>query len=107
MKILRFSPVIFIVAFSCAYGAVFALNKPLFFYYPLHGDFSWGSKVTTGIGPAMAWYGLMASAGIIALLVSICIPDRAAERVVRGYLWVFPCAAMLTCVFLLRHLLFA
>jgi hypothetical protein len=105
MKLLRFSPVSFMIAFCCAYAAVFALNWPLFYYYPLHGDFSLGPKALQGIGPAMAWYGLMTSAGAIALLLSICIPDRAIEKLFRGgFLWFFPCAAMVACAFLLRHL---
>jgi hypothetical protein len=111
----RFAPAVFMVAFCFAYACVFAMNWPLFSYYPLHGQFTWGHHVLQGVpagdvtaaaapvGPAMAWYGLMASAGIAAALVALIVPDRAIDRVLRNYLWLFPCAAMLTCVFLLRH----
>ena len=99
----RFAPAVFMVAFCFAYACVFAMNWPLFSYYPLHGQFTWGHHALQGMGPAMAWYGLMASAGIAAALVALIVPDRAIDRVLRNYLWLFPCAAMLTCVFLLRH----
>jgi hypothetical protein len=54
----------------------------------------------------MAWYGLMASAGLFALVVSLCVPDRAVSRFVAGYGWLAPLAAMLISVFLLRRFLF-
>jgi hypothetical protein len=99
----RFSPVTFSIAFSVAYAVVFALNLPLFYYYPLHHDFSWGATALKGIGPPMAWYGLMASAAIIAVLCAVVIPERLLARPLRNFVWIFPCAAMLTCVYLLRH----
>lgn len=103
MKPFRFAPLTFSVAFCCAYVAVFALNLPLFSYYPLHGQFAWGRGVLHSVGPAMAWYGLMTSATLIAGLVALCVPDRSIERVLRGYLGVFPVVAMASCAWLLRH----
>jgi hypothetical protein len=79
------------------------MDWPLFRYYPLHGDISWGRQALQGIGPAMAWYGLMANAGIVATLLAICIPDRAVDKLLRNYLWLFPVGAMLACIFLLRR----
>jgi hypothetical protein len=99
---LRFAPSTFLVAFCCTYILVFALDWPLFRYYPLHGNLSWGKQALKGIGPAMAWYGLLANAGIAATLLAICVPDRATDRLLRNYLWLFPCGAMLACLFLLR-----
>jgi hypothetical protein len=106
VNILARSPGTFMVSYSLAYASVFFMNRPLFLYYPLHSNFNWGSHAQTGIGPAMAWYGLMASAGLIALVVSLCVPDRAVSRFVAGYAWLAPVAAMLTSVFLLRRFLF-
>ena len=103
MKRLRFSPAAFMIAFCGAYAVVFALNSPLFLYYPLHGNFTWG-RVLKGAGPSMAWYGIMAKAAIVAVVAAICIPDRWLDRVFRRYLWIFPVAAMGTCIFLLRRL---
>jgi hypothetical protein len=99
---LRFAPSIFEVAFCCAYICAFAWDWPLFRYYPLHGNISWGKQALTGAGPAMAWYGLLANAGIVATLLAISVPDHATERILRDYLWLIPCGAMLACVFFLR-----
>jgi len=95
------------VSFCCAYGFVFAMNWPLFIYYPLHGNFFWGPRAHTGLGPGMVWYGLMGSAGLVALLAALVIPERVAERTLGSYIWLFPVAAVLVYIFLLRQLLFA
>jgi hypothetical protein len=100
---LRFAPITFMVAFCCVYAAAFWTNKPLFLYYPLHGDFHWGPMpMKDAIGPSMAWYGLMADAGIAAIILSFLIPNHLLDRTLRNFLWVFPCGAMLVCVYLLR-----
>jgi len=106
VNIFERSPGTFMISYSLGYALVFFMNWPLFLYYPLHSNFNWGSHAQTGIGPAMAWYGLLASAGIIALVVSLCVPDRAISRLVQGYSWLAPVAAMLTSVLLLRRFLF-
>jgi hypothetical protein len=98
-----FSPAAFLIAFCGLYVLVFALNFPLFSYYPLHGNFNWGPAALKGVGPAMAWYGLMANAGIGASVIAVLVPDRAVQAVFRNYLWLFLVAGMLSCVFLLRH----
>lgn len=103
MNKLHISPAAFLVAFCCTYAFVFAENWPLFLYYPLHGDFFWGHQARSGMGPAMAWYGLMADAGIAALLVSICVPAALSVSLFRNYLWIFPIATMLVVGFLLRR----
>lgn len=103
MSSLRFSPGVFLVAFCCAYAVVFSLDLPLFLYYPLSGDFSWVAVASEGAGPAMAWYGLVASAGIVAAFAAVLVPDRVGDRLLRGYFWLAPVALMLVCVFLLRQ----
>jgi hypothetical protein len=101
---LRVSPAAFLAVFCCIYVFVFIENWPLFLYYPLHGDFYWGHQIRRGIGPAMAWYGLMADAGIAALVVSICLPERLSVSLFRNYLVIFPIAAMAAMAFLLRRM---
>jgi len=100
----RFGPTTFAIAFCCTYATVFAMNSPLFLYYPLHGDFRWGAQPLHGAGPAIAWYGLMAKAAIVATAAALCVPDRLLGRVLRNSAWLFAVAAMLVCVFLLRPL---
>jgi hypothetical protein len=99
----RFSPAAFLIGFCCTYALVFAENWPLFLYYPLHANFNWGPQVQKGIGPAMAWYGLMANAGIVGCLAAVAVPSRVLDTLFRGYLWLFPAGTMLLTIFLLRH----
>lgn len=103
MSKLRFSPTIFMIAFCAAYITVLAKDWPLFRYYPLHGTLSWGIRMLDGAGPPITWYGLMTDAAITASLAAVIVQDRVINRALQNYLWCFPCAALLTCVFLLRR----
>jgi hypothetical protein len=99
----RFGPIAFMIGFCVTYALSYWFNLPLFLYYPLHGDFSSGlHPLPKGAGPGMAWYGFMANAGIAAVILALVIPDRLFDRFFRNYLWLFPCAAMLICLYLLR-----
>jgi hypothetical protein len=100
---LRFSPITFTVIFCCAYVLAFWFSRPLFVYYPLHGDFTWGSTIMKNAGPGITWYGLMSDALISASILALMIPDNVLDRLFRNYLWLFPCAAMVTCAYLLRN----
>ena len=96
----------FSAAFCVAYVWAVATNHPLFLYYPLHGDFRWGMQPLPSSetnGPAMAWYGIMATAGIAAALSALCAP-RGLSRALASYQWLFPLGAMLVCAFLVRGL---
>ena len=106
MSRIRFAPGSFMVAYCCAYVFFFSQDWPMFRYYPLHGDFTWGRQVLKGVGPAMAWYGLVANAAAVALVVAVLLPQRATGRWFANLSWIFPVAAMLMSVFLLRRFLF-
>jgi len=91
----------FSAAFSCAYAWAFATNHPLFLYYPLHGELRWGTQAAHGSasgGPAMAWYGIVATASLIGALVAVCMPRRLVLTMA-PYLWLFPLGAMVLCAF--------
>lgn len=103
---LRFAPATFAVAYSISYALMFAMDWPLFVYYPQNGDFAWGRAGVGLAGPAMHWYGFMASAGLVSTLLAFLIPDRIVMRIFRLPLIVFPTATLLVCVYLLRALLF-
>jgi hypothetical protein len=102
----RFAPGPFMVAYCCAYAFCFATDTPMFRFYPLHGDLSWGWAVVRGIGPAMAWYGLLANALLAGLLAALVVPQAALDRVLRNSAWAAPAAALLLSVYLLRRFLF-
>jgi hypothetical protein len=101
---LRFAPITFTVVFCTVYALAFWTKNPLFLYYPQNGDFHWGSTLMkNAVGPAITWYGLMADAGIVAFIMAFLIPNQVLDKVLRNYLWLFPCAAMLVCVYLVRQ----
>jgi hypothetical protein len=106
MRSPRLAPSVFMVAYCATYAFVFFMDWPLFRYYPLNGNFNWGPQIQKGFGPAIAWYGLVADALITAILVSIVFRDRAVTGLVKSYVWIFPVAAMLVSVYLLRVFLF-
>jgi hypothetical protein len=95
----------FSAAFCCAYVWALTTNHPLFLYYPLHGAFRWGTQpllIPQANGPAMAWYGLVATAGLIAAVAAVFFPRRLSGTLA-PYIWLFPLGAMLACAFLLRR----
>lgn len=98
----RLSATAFSLAYCAAYAAVFALDAPLFLYYPVEGRFAWSWAPLDAVGPAMAWYGLMASAAAVALPAALVVPERRAIAALRNLLWLFPAAALLVSAWLLR-----
>jgi hypothetical protein len=99
---LRFSPQVFAAAFALTYAVVFAFDRPMFRYYPLHGDFNWGNAVIKNAGPAMSWYGFMADSAVVALIAAVIIPGALADRALRNRVWPIVAAVMLLVVYLLR-----
>lgn len=99
---LRFSPITFMLAYCLVYIAALLWDLPAFRYYPLHGQLSWGPTVVKGLGPAMAWYGIMAEAALIAAVLAVIVPDRWFANRMQNVLWAVPVAAMLICTFLMR-----
>ena len=99
---LRFSPIIFMLAYCLIYIAALLWDLPAFLYYPLHGQLSWGPAVVKGLGPAMAWYGIMAEAALVAAILAVIVPDSWFANRMQNVLWTVPVAAMLICTFLMR-----
>ena len=99
----RFSPYVFMTIYCCVYVLTLAFDWPLFRYYPLHGKFCWGTQSLSDAGPQMVWYGLMASAGIIAAIVALLSPLRLSAAFSTYPGWILPVAAMFSIAFLLRH----
>jgi hypothetical protein len=100
------SPVVFSTVYCVAYIVVLSLDLPLFKYYPQNGQFSWGSRTLTGVGPAMAWYGLMAYAAIAGLLVALIDRHEKLAELFRNRLWLFLLVAMIACLYLMKHFFF-
>src|SRR4051812_7915219 len=101
----RFNPAVFAIAFSVAYALAFWFNAPLFMFYPTNGDLVWGRTLLPDAGPAIVWYGLMSDAAIAGLVLALIVPDRAVAGL-RNRIWLFPVAAMLASLYLLRIFFF-
>lgn len=105
--------------FAFVYGAAFAvlyvvalkLDVALFTVYPSLGVILPGthhSRDAVGpsmafIAPAMYWYGWTATAALGALIVALIAavwPERWIKRFWPGWVWVFPVATMIACVYL-------
>ncbi len=103
MRSLRFSPAAFLVAYCCVYILALAFDLPLFRYYPLHGQFCWGSQHLVNQGPAIVWYGIEADAGLLGALGGL-LAGRYDDRPLSCLLWLVPASAMGIAVFMLRPL---
>jgi hypothetical protein len=99
---LRFSPITFMLAYCLVYIAALLWDLPAFRYYPLNGQLSWGPAVVKGLGPAMAWYGIMAEAALIAAILAVIVPDHWFAKPLQNFLWSIPVATMVVCAFLMR-----
>jgi hypothetical protein len=99
----RLSLVFFTIVYCVVYSIVLALDWPLFKYYPQTGAFTWGwTAHLENSGPSMAWYGLMATAGGIALAGALFVRDHVIAAAMRNYLWLFPLGALVISVYLMR-----
>lgn len=99
----RISAVVFATVYCCAYIGLLATNAPLFLYYPRTNQIAWGWNALAEGGPAITWYGLMASAAAIAVLCAVAIQEQWFVTRLRNYLWLFPLGAMLACVYLMKQ----
>jgi hypothetical protein len=99
----RFSAEVFTATFCVAYVSALAANLPLFLYYPQERVFSWSWAPLSGVGPGMAWYGLMAVAFPVSALVAAVAPTDGLPLRVREWLWILPACAMIGCLYLMSH----
>lgn len=97
----RFSGSWFTIAFSISYVILLMLELPLFYYYPLTGQWSM-RPLGQGQGPAMQWYGLMAGAGLAGLLAALAMNSRRLPAGAADWLFAIPLAAMALCLYLMR-----
>ncbi len=97
--------IVFAVVYPIAYLIAVQKNYALFTYHPAMNQFGVGvQKPQTG--PAMYWYGWMATAGIVASatgLVAAWLPERWTRRLRSGWSWLVPLCTMLVFAYLLRN----
>ena len=99
-----FLAVIFTVVYTVAYVIAVWKNYALFTYHPAINEIHAGVQKTID-GPAMYWYGWMATAGIaaaVACLIACIVPEHLAKRLWSGWSWVIPLCVLLVFAYLLR-----
>ena len=100
-------------AFAIAFSVVFAVtyviatenNYALITYHPATDEWGVGIEKPRD-GPAMYWYGWLATSGIIAGLAGLIagwLPESVARRLWPGLSWVVPLGVMLAFCYLLRQ----
>lgn len=97
--------IVFAVVFAVAYVVAVENNYALLTYHPAIGEFGAGVQPPRD-GPAMYWYGWMATAGIAALVAGLLasrLPESVTRRLWSGWTWVSALAAMLVFCYLLRN----
>jgi hypothetical protein len=83
-----FSAPTFSFTFGLGYAVAVYVNYPLFRYYPLVKRFSFHDLATTSLGPAMSWYGWIATAAVFAGIVTPLIPKRVGDRLPAAMFWI-------------------
>jgi hypothetical protein len=97
--------IVFATAFALAYVVCIEKNWALFTYHPALGEWAWGVQKAKE-GPAMYWYGWIASAGILAALAggaASLLPQALTRRLPAALAWAVPLAVMLVFSYLLRN----
>lgn len=99
---------VFAIVFPVVYAVVYLIsvvqNYALFTYHPAIEEFGFLVERPRE-GPAMYWYGWIATAGLIALVAGVIacmIPAQMAKRLWSGLSWVVPVGAMFAFGYLLR-----
>ena len=78
--------------FGIVYLTAFYMDWAPFRYYPDARTFH--LKVTPQDGPAILWYGWVASAALVSAAVAAVVPRQLAQRLRPGWAWVVPLAIM-------------
>jgi hypothetical protein len=99
-------------AFAIVFGTVYAVayficvegNYALFTYHPALGEFGMGVQKAKD-GPAMYWYGWMATSAIVASVaggLAMLLPETVARRIWPAATWIVALAAMCAFCWLLK-----
>jgi len=99
---------VFAVVFAVVYALIYTLavwkNYALFTYHPALNEFGIGVQKPKD-GPAMYWYGWMATSGIVALvarLIACSMPTRIKQRLWSGWSWTIPLGVIFVFGYLLK-----
>lgn len=99
-----FLAMIFSAAYAIAYVIAVWKNLALFTYHPAVNAIGLGVEKPAD-GPAMYWYGWMATAAIAAAgacLIAMLVPARYTNRAASAWAWFVPLVVLLFFAYLLR-----
>jgi hypothetical protein len=97
--------IVFAVAFAVAYVVSVLNNYALFTYHPAIGEFGLGVQKGRD-GPAMYWFGWMATSGIVAFAAAAAaaaLPQSVTRRLGPSSTWVVALLAMAVLAWDLRQ----
>jgi len=83
-----FSARVFTLMIGIGYAVAVYVDYPLFRYYPLAKRFSFDDLADRALGPAMSWYGWIATGAVAAILIAACVPRRIGDRIPGSVFWV-------------------
>ena len=89
---------IFSMLFGVVYTICFYYNWALFRYYPVLGQWYRASQPPAEAGPAILWYGWLAEAFVISLVISLAVPRKLAARISADAAWIVPAALILAII---------
>jgi hypothetical protein len=98
--------VVFGIVCSLVYALAVYKNYALFTYHPAIGEFGWGAEKAREGGPAMYWYGWIATSvisGTVAGFIASLMPARITDRLWPALTWLAPLCAMLFFGYILRN----
>jgi hypothetical protein len=100
---------VFAVIFAVVYAVVYVIavenNYALFTYHAAIGEFDAGVQAPKD-GPAMYWYGWMATSGIVAALAGVIawwLPTQITRHLWSGWAWAAPLAVLGAFAWMLRN----
>ena len=99
-----FVAMVFSAAYALAYVVAVWKNLALFTYHPVAGTLAFGVEKPQD-GPAMYWFGWMATAAMAALAacaIAALVPPRFASRRVSAWAWAIPLGVLVFFSYLLR-----
>ena len=99
----------FVITFAVAYAVLYVVsveyNLALFTYHPVTEEFHFLVKPASE-GPAMYWYGWMATSGLSAFAIATLVswlPKVPTNRLWSNCSWSVPLAVMVIFVYILRR----
>jgi hypothetical protein len=81
---------VFSVTFGIVYTLAYFFNWPMFTYYPAIREWHLHALPGRSAGPAMFYYGWMATAAVSSAVLAVLVPRSFAEKLPAAVIWAVP-----------------